>query len=119
MTTWIELGGSTLLHFLWQGAVVWALVAAALRLASTASSRYAIACGGLAVLLVIPVATAWTISPRPAGPSIALPSSLATESRNRTLPGSPGALASVTRAAAAGENRLHPVGGDTRTREAC
>lgn len=62
MTASIELAGWTLLHFLWQGAIFWAVTAAALRATTTAQMRYAIACLGLAALLAAPLATAWTLS---------------------------------------------------------
>jgi uncharacterized protein (TIGR03435 family) len=62
MTTWIELAGWTLLHFLWQGAVIWAVAAAALRLTPGPQSRHAIACGGLAMMLAAPVVTAAALS---------------------------------------------------------
>jgi uncharacterized protein (TIGR03435 family) len=62
MTTWIDLAGWTLLHSLWQGALVWAATAAALRAAASAPLRYAIACCGLAALLAAPVVTAWTLT---------------------------------------------------------
>ncbi len=62
MTTWVELAGWTLLHSLWQGAIVWAVTAAALRATTTAQVRYAIACVSLAALLAAPLATAWTLS---------------------------------------------------------
>jgi uncharacterized protein (TIGR03435 family) len=64
MTTWIELAGWTLLHFLWQGAIVWAIAAAALRAAAAAQTRHAIACTALAALLAAPLMTAWTLSDR-------------------------------------------------------
>ena len=51
--------GWTLLHFLWQGAVVAILLAVALRLArrSSAAVRYALGCMALGLLLLAPVAT--------------------------------------------------------------
>jgi uncharacterized protein (TIGR03435 family) len=60
MTTWTELAGWTLLHFLWQGAVVVAAAGAALFVLRSASphARYALACVTLAVMLAFPVATA-------------------------------------------------------------
>ncbi len=55
----IERIGWVLIHFLWQGAAVSALLAttlAALR-KSSAAVRYAVSCGAMAVLLLAPVAT--------------------------------------------------------------
>ena len=53
--------GVTLLHTLWQGAIVGGMLAAVLALLHkrSASSRYAIACGALAVVVLLAVATAW------------------------------------------------------------
>lgn len=62
MAPWIDLAGWTLLHFLWQAAIVWVLTAAALRAATTPQMRYAAGCCGLAVLLALPVVTAWSLS---------------------------------------------------------
>jgi beta-lactamase regulating signal transducer with metallopeptidase domain len=53
-----------LFHFLWQGAVVAAALAAlgmALR-KSAPSVRYAVACGALATMLALPIVTAWSAS---------------------------------------------------------
>jgi beta-lactamase regulating signal transducer with metallopeptidase domain len=47
----------TLLHFLWQGAALAALAAAAMVFCSRASARYAIALGVLVLMLAAPVAT--------------------------------------------------------------
>jgi beta-lactamase regulating signal transducer with metallopeptidase domain len=47
----------TLLHFLWQGAAVAALAAAAMALCSRASARYAIALSALVLMLAAPLAT--------------------------------------------------------------
>jgi beta-lactamase regulating signal transducer with metallopeptidase domain len=56
--------GWTLVHFLWQGTVIAGGVAAALRgLAGAASTtRYAVACGGLALMLAAPVVTFVSLS---------------------------------------------------------
>jgi uncharacterized protein (TIGR03435 family) len=60
MTTWIELAGWTLLHFVWQGAIVGLGAWAALLVLRSASphARYAVACAALAVMLAFPIATA-------------------------------------------------------------
>ena len=60
MRDWIEITGWTLLHFVWQGALLGLAVAAVLWLWRRRSSdaRYAVACGGLAVLLAAPMVTA-------------------------------------------------------------
>jgi beta-lactamase regulating signal transducer with metallopeptidase domain/predicted flap endonuclease-1-like 5' DNA nuclease len=47
----------TLLHFLWQGAALAALAAAAMAFCSRASARYAVALGILVLMLAAPVAT--------------------------------------------------------------
>ena len=51
--------GWTLLHFVWQGALVALLLAAALHLLrkSSAPTRYAVSCGALALLLALPLIT--------------------------------------------------------------
>ena len=63
MTALTHLAGWTLVGFVWQGAVIGASVALALRIASraTASTRYAIACAGLAVMLLAPAMTVWRL----------------------------------------------------------
>ena len=60
MRDWIEISGWTLLHFVWEGALLGLAVAGVLWLCRRRSSnaRYAIACGGLAVLLAAPMVTA-------------------------------------------------------------
>jgi beta-lactamase regulating signal transducer with metallopeptidase domain len=47
----------TLLHFLWQGAALAALAAAAMALCNRSSARYAVALGVLVLMLAAPVAT--------------------------------------------------------------
>ncbi|WP_257459348.1 M56 family metallopeptidase [Archangium lipolyticum] len=53
--------GWALLHLLWQGALVAAALAVALRVLDrrAASLRYLLACGALALMLVLPVLTGW------------------------------------------------------------
>ena len=60
MRDWIEIPGWTLLHFVWQGALLGLAVAGVLWLCRRRSSnaRYAVACCGLAVLLAAPMVTA-------------------------------------------------------------
>ena len=60
MTSWVDVAGWTLLHFVWQGAVIAAGAACLLRLltSSKAQVRYAIACLALAAMLAAPIATA-------------------------------------------------------------
>ena len=76
MMDWIEITGWTLLHFVWQGALLGLAVAGALWLCRrrSARARYAVASGGLVTLLAAPVVTAaflWqaarTVEPRGRG----------------------------------------------------
>ncbi|ADO69008.1 M56 family metallopeptidase [Stigmatella aurantiaca] len=56
----LESLGWALLHLLWQGALVAAVLALGLRLlGQRASARYGLACGALGAMLVLPVATGW------------------------------------------------------------
>jgi len=62
--------GWALFHFLWQGALV-AFALATLRVALARrppAIRYVVACGALALLFVLPVATAWSIAARGTAP---------------------------------------------------
>ena len=61
--TAVESLGWTLVHFLWQGAAVAALLAVALRATRDrqAMVRYALAVTALAVLVLLPLATAWHV----------------------------------------------------------
>lgn len=76
---WAWALGWTLIHSLAQGLVVAALVAAGLALLRGASPqmRYALACGGLVVMLVLPTATWWSLyraaSPSPSARVAVLP----------------------------------------------
>src|SRR5947207_897272 len=73
----IKLLGWSLIHFLWQGAIVAALLAAALPLMRrhTANARYLVACAALLLMAACPVVT-WTIlssqssGPMPAADSV-------------------------------------------------
>ena len=64
MNTAVHVAGWTLVHFLWQGAAIGLLAAAALRLlqGASAQSRYAVSCVALAAMLASPVATAFMLS---------------------------------------------------------
>jgi beta-lactamase regulating signal transducer with metallopeptidase domain len=61
MTESMHVAGWTLVSFLWQGALIAAVAAISLRLASRAASvtRYAISCAALAAMLAAPVVTIW------------------------------------------------------------
>ncbi|MFB1481135.1 M56 family metallopeptidase [Corallococcus sp. RDP092CA] len=68
----LEAVGWALVHLVWQGALVAAALALALRWVGrrSANLRYALACGALGIMLVLPVATAWrhasrAVEPRP------------------------------------------------------
>jgi beta-lactamase regulating signal transducer with metallopeptidase domain len=58
--------GWALFHFLWQGALVAALLAGIVRLfrGRSPALRYALSCGALATMLALPVATAWSLAAR-------------------------------------------------------
>ena len=58
--------GWALFHFLWQGALVAGLYAAAAWLLRKRSPalRYALACGALATMVALPLATAWSLAGR-------------------------------------------------------
>ena len=75
MRDWIDVTGWTLLHFVWQGALLGFAVAGVLWLCRrrSANARYAVASGGLAALLAAPVVTAAVLwqaarAPEPVGP---------------------------------------------------
>ncbi len=71
--------GLTLLHTLWQAAIVVAIAAAALALLRdrSAAVRYAIACGALALIVVFAVGTAWQLYEPPAAQTFAPPAAAA------------------------------------------
>ena len=60
MRDWMEITGWTLLHFVWQGALLGLAVAGVLWVCRrrSASARYGVASGGLIALLAAPVVTA-------------------------------------------------------------
>lgn len=92
--------GWALFHFLWQGALVAALLAAFRPALARRSPtlRYAVACGALALMLVLPVATAWSLAgqgatARPDGASPAAAAVLdATRLSTSAAPAPPDAL---------------------------
>ena len=63
---WVQRFGWMLLHSLWQMAAVAALLALALRRLrrGSASARYAAACAGMALMVILPLATAICVQPR-------------------------------------------------------
>lgn len=67
MSSWIDVIGWTLLHFVWQGALIAVVTAALLQLLKSSRSqlRYAVACAALATMLASPVATALVLSNAP------------------------------------------------------
>lgn len=67
MTDWVDVAGWTLLHFLWQGAVIAATAAVALRLLHGARPqiRYAVGCAALTAMLVAPIGTALVLTDGP------------------------------------------------------
>ncbi len=54
-----------LLHFLWQGAAVALVLSLVLPMVRSARVRYAMACGALSLLAILPVATAWVLYREP------------------------------------------------------
>ena len=58
--------GWALFHFLWQGTLVAAVLAAlgVVLARRTPAVRYAVACGALATMLALPAATAWSVAVR-------------------------------------------------------
>jgi len=67
---WVQRLGWTLVHFLWQGAVIAALYAGARQsMAHSAgrNARYILACAALAVMMAAPCVTWWAIGPARAG----------------------------------------------------
>ena len=69
-STWIQVTGWTLAHFVWQGVLIAIMVAATLRLSRRwpSAARYAVACGGLVAMVIVPIATALVLSSRSPGP---------------------------------------------------
>lgn len=73
---WVDRVGWALMHFLWQGALVTAILAMARSCARKPGTRYALACIALAVMVVAPfvtIALARSASIAPAGAAAAVP----------------------------------------------
>src|SRR5262249_45093829 len=72
MDTWIFVAGWTLVHFVWQGAVIGAGAALGLYLlrGATSNVRYAFASGALLLMLMSLVVTAWLVSSPAATPIV-------------------------------------------------
>src|SRR5499425_2998457 len=68
--------GLALSHFVWQGAAIAALAAAAIAFAHKASARYAIGVAALALMFVAPVVTFLVLSHPAPAPAIASDASL-------------------------------------------
>jgi uncharacterized protein (TIGR03435 family) len=64
----IDLAGSTLLHFVWQGTLIGAATAVLLQMLRRRSpqARYTAACAALVLMLAAPILTAFTLSRSPA-----------------------------------------------------
>ena len=60
MSHWVEVGGWTLIHFAWQGALLTLAAAGILRLCrpQSANTRYIISCVALVAMLASPAITA-------------------------------------------------------------
>src|SRR5438128_5469147 len=74
MTSFLQIAGWALIHFVWQGAVIALAAAAALRVTErrSASVRYVIACAGLAAMLAAPAITARALRPDSAAGAISV-----------------------------------------------
>ena len=76
MNSWIDVAGWTLVHFVWEGALIGLIAFIALRLLRGGSpqTRYAAACAALCIMIAAPVITAGvlsrSISPLGAGPAM-------------------------------------------------
>ena len=66
LLAWVDAIGWTLLHFLWQGALLGALYAALRPLCRDVESRYRLGMALLVVMLICPIATLAYLSPGPA-----------------------------------------------------
>jgi bla regulator protein blaR1 len=79
--------GWALFHFLWQGALVAAVLAAlgAFLARRSPAVRYAVACGALATMLALPIATAWSLTTR--GARRAAVASAASSDMSGSVPG--------------------------------
>ena len=114
--------GWTLLHFVWQGGLVALLLAIALRVLRrhAAPVRYAVACGALLLLLMLPMITLGLLWPTSAetpvvtaGPIPALPSQLeAVPEAGAVVPLHHQHLASKTRQRGGGNQTADPAADD-------
>ena len=70
MTSWVDVAGWTLVHFVWQGAGIALLAALGLQLLRSRRPqlRYLTACGALAAMLAAPVVTAFVMTSAPRVP---------------------------------------------------
>ncbi len=66
--SWVQRLGLTLIHFLWQGALIAAVYAAA-RLARTPQFRYLLACAALAAMSIAPIVTFTLTGPFDSAPA--------------------------------------------------
>jgi hypothetical protein len=73
---WVERLGLTLLHFLWQGAMIVTIYAAARKWSTRTllpNGRYLLACAALAAMAIAPLVT-WTLLQHRPAPGVASPS---------------------------------------------
>src|SRR5579872_2847390 len=78
---WVGRLGMTLLHFLWQGAIIAAIYAAARKWggrALDAKGRYFLACAALAAMAVTPMATWIRLRPSPESVAVSFAAPLST-----------------------------------------
>jgi len=64
VNSWTDVAGWTLVHFVWQGAIIGLASAALLRIMRRTSPqiRYVAACAALGAMLTAPLVTAWALS---------------------------------------------------------
>jgi uncharacterized protein (TIGR03435 family) len=98
----IELLGATLLHFLWQGALIAAVYAGARRASSRPESRYLLACAALAAMAISPPATWMALR---AGPVEALAAAHSFPAPH-AAPASPAFGSELPRIVSVGYNRI-------------
>ncbi len=104
--------GWALMHFLWQGALVGLLVATLLRLLRTASaqSRYTVACAGLALMLALPLVTAFTVAgEQDVASSAALSSVEQADTQTQRRSSTPVAVERASTSAPVFRERLEPL----------
>ena len=73
MTPYLQTAGWALIHFVWQGAAIAAVIAVALRLLErrSANARYIVACAGLVAMLAAPAVTGQLIWAAETGAGVA------------------------------------------------